>query len=113
MASPRGGRGRLPASAPDRRIFLAENCGRAFPVRIAHISNPRLPPRCEPLLDSFEALTAYVEAEQQLLGGAGPDPDDAVSQAIRGRELPTSSRTGATHPDGIGQKDPKPPHSAR
>ena len=59
--------------------FLAELWPR-IPVRIAHI-NPRLPRVASPCRIPFEALTAYVEGEQDLLGIADR-ADDAVSQAI-------------------------------
>ena len=59
--------------------FLAELWPR-IPVRIAHI-NPRLPTVAGPCRIPLGALTAYVEAEQDLLGFAS-DGDNSLSQAI-------------------------------
>jgi acyl-CoA hydrolase len=79
--------------------FLAELWPR-IPVRIAHI-NPRLPRVAGPCAVPFSALTAYVEAEQELLGG--PDrPDDAVSQAI-GEGVARFISDGATIQTGLGR----------
>ena len=59
--------------------FLAELWPR-IPVRIAHI-NPRLPRVASPCGIPFDELTAYVEAEQALLGIA-ESSHDRVSDAI-------------------------------
>lgn len=59
--------------------FIAE-FWREIPVRIAHI-NPAMPRTRGDRGIPFEELTAYVEAEQPLVGNA-PAPPDAVSSAI-------------------------------
>ena len=79
--------------------FLAELWPR-IPVRIAHV-NPRLPPVAGSCSIPFEALTAYVEAEQELLGGADR-PDDAVSQAI-GEGIARFISDGSTIQTGLGK----------
>jgi acyl-CoA hydrolase len=79
--------------------FLAELWPR-IPVRIAHI-NPRLPRVAGPCGVPFDALTAFVEAEQELLGG--PDrPDEAISQAI-GEGIARFVSDGATIQTGLGK----------
>ena len=83
--------------------FLAELWPR-IPVRIAHV-NPRLPPVAGSCSIPFEALTAYVEAEQELLGGADR-PDDAVSQAI-GEGIARFISDGSTIQTGLGRYRPR------
>ena len=79
--------------------FLADLWPR-IPVRIAHI-NARLPRVAGPCGVPFDALTAFVEAEQELLGG--PDrPDDAISQAI-GEGIARFVSDGATIQTGLGK----------
>jgi acyl-CoA hydrolase len=97
MASPPGAEGAC--SFGPIVDFLAELWPR-IPVRIAHL-NPRLPHVASPCSIPFEALTAYVEAEQQLLGGADR-PDDAVSQAI-GERIAHFIPDGATIQTGLGK----------
>jgi acyl-CoA hydrolase len=79
--------------------FLAELWPRV-PIRVAHI-NPRLPRTAGPCAIPFDALTAYVEAEQDLLGAADR-PDDAVSQAI-GKTVAHYVADGATVQTGLGK----------
>jgi acyl-CoA hydrolase len=79
--------------------FLAELWPK-IPVRIAHI-NPRLPRVAGPCRIPFEALTAWVETEQELLGSADR-PDDAVSQAI-GEGVARFVTDGATIQTGLGR----------
>ena len=79
--------------------FLAELWPK-IPVRIAHI-NPRLPRVASSCSVPFEELTAYVEAEQELLGGADR-PDDAVSQAV-GESVARFIPDGATIQTGLGK----------
>ncbi len=79
--------------------FLAELWPR-IPIRVAHI-NPRMPRTAGPCGIPRDALTAYVEADQDLLGG--PDrPDDAVSQAI-GEAVARCVPDGATIQTGLGK----------
>ncbi len=59
--------------------YLAELWPR-IPVRIAHV-NPRLPRVAGPCRIPFDALTAIVEADQDLLGFPGGG-DDGLSEAI-------------------------------
>jgi Acetyl-CoA hydrolase/transferase C-terminal domain len=79
--------------------FLAELWPR-IPVRIAHI-NPRLPRVQGPCRIPFGALTAYVEAEQELLGFAS-GADDAPSRAI-GENVARFVGDGATIQMGLGK----------
>ena len=79
--------------------FLAELWPR-IPIRVAHI-NSRLPRTAGPCGIPFDALTAYVEGEQDLLGGADR-PDDAVSQAI-GETVARHIPDGATIQTGLGK----------
>jgi acyl-CoA hydrolase len=79
--------------------FLAELWPR-IPVRIAHI-NPRLPRVEGPCRIPFSALTAYVEAEQELLGFAS-GVDDSLSQAI-GENVARFVEDGATIQMGLGK----------
>lgn len=79
--------------------FLAELWPK-IPVRIAHI-NPRLPRTAGPCAIPFDALTAYLEAEQDLLGGRDR-ADDAVSQAI-GEAVARFVPDGATIQTGLGK----------
>jgi acyl-CoA hydrolase len=79
--------------------FLAE-LWPDIPVRIAHI-NPRLPGIASPCGIPFDSLTAYVEAEQELLGSPDP-PQDAASQAI-GEAVSRFVPDGATIQTGLGK----------
>jgi acyl-CoA hydrolase len=79
--------------------FLAELWPK-IPVRIAHI-NPCLPRVVSPCSIPFEALTAYVENEQELLGSADRS-DDAVSRAI-GEAVARFVPDGATIQTGLGK----------
>lgn len=79
--------------------FLAELWPR-IPVRIAHI-NPRLPTVAGPCRIPLGALTAYVEAEQDLLGFAS-DGDNSLSQAI-GENVARFVEDGATIQMGLGK----------
>jgi acyl-CoA hydrolase len=79
--------------------FLAELWPR-IPIRVAHI-NPRLPRTAGPCQIPFDALSAYIEVEQELLGGADR-PDDAVSQAI-GEAVARYIPDGATIQTGLGK----------
>jgi|SRR5271165_2110426 len=79
--------------------FLAELWPR-IPIRVAHI-NPRMPRTTGPCNIPFNALTAYAEAEQDLLGGADR-PDDAVSRAI-GESVARYIQDGATIQTGLGK----------
>src|SRR5271166_525700 len=79
--------------------FLAELWPR-IPVRIAHV-NPRLPRVESPCRLPFSALTAYVEAEQELLGFA-TGADDSLSQAI-GENVARFVEDGATIQMGLGK----------
>ena len=79
--------------------FLAELWPR-IPVRIAHI-NSRLPDVAGPCRIPFDDLTAYVEADQDLLEIADA-PDDAVSGAI-GEHIARYVPDGATLQTGLGK----------
>jgi acyl-CoA hydrolase len=79
--------------------FLAE-LWPLIPVRIAHI-NPRLPHVEGPCRIPFSALTAYVEAEQELLGFA-IGADDSLSQAI-GEHVARFVGDGAAIQTGLGK----------
>ncbi len=79
--------------------FLAELWPR-IPIRVAHI-NPRLPRTAGPCAIPFGALTAYVEGEQDLLGGSDR-LDDPVSQAIGGA-VACYIQDGATIQTGLGK----------
>jgi acyl-CoA hydrolase len=79
--------------------FLAELWPR-IPVRIAHI-NPRLPNVVGPCRIPFGALTAYVEAEQDLLSFASGE-DDPLSRAI-GESVARFVEDGATIQMGLGK----------
>ena len=79
--------------------FLAELWPR-IPVRIAHI-NPRLPRVESPCRIPFNALTAYVEAEQELLGFAS-SVDDSLSLAI-GENVARFVGDGSTIQLGLGK----------
>jgi hypothetical protein len=79
--------------------FLAE-LWPAIPVRIAHI-NPRLPRVASPCAIPFDALTAYCEAEQELLGFA-EGADDALAEAI-GANVARFVPDGATLQTGLGR----------
>ncbi len=79
--------------------FLAELWPR-IPVRIAHI-NPRLPRVESPCRIPFSALTAYVEADQELLGFA-TGVDDWLSQAI-GESVAKFVGVGSTIQMGLGK----------
>ncbi|WP_288049023.1 acetyl-CoA hydrolase/transferase family protein [Acidiphilium sp.] len=71
-----------------------------IPVRIAHI-NQRLPRVAGPCRIPFEQLTAYVEADQDLL--EIPDaPDDEASRAI-GEHIARFVPDGATIQTGLGK----------
>jgi acyl-CoA hydrolase len=71
-----------------------------IPVRIAHI-NPRLPRAASSKTIPFDALTAYVEGEQDLLG-LGETPDDSLSRAI-GEHVAPFVPNGATIQTGLGK----------
>lgn len=79
--------------------FLAELWPK-IPVRIAHI-NPRLPRVAGPYGIPFESLTAFVEAEQDLLEQQDP-PDDPVSRGI-GEAVARFASDGATVQTGLGK----------
>jgi acyl-CoA hydrolase len=79
--------------------FLAELWPK-IPVRIAHI-NPRLPRVAGPCGIPFEALTAFLEAEHDLLEQQDP-PDDPVSRAI-GQAVARFASDGATIQMGLGK----------
>ncbi len=79
--------------------FLADLWPR-IPIRIAHI-NPRLPRAAGPCGVPFDALTAYVEAEQELLE-ISASPDDATSRAI-GASVARFVPDGATLQTGLGK----------
>jgi acyl-CoA hydrolase len=79
--------------------FLAELWPR-IPIRIAHV-NPRMPRTTGPCHIPFDALTAYFEADQELLG-APERPDDAVSLAI-GEAVARHIPDGATIQTGLGR----------
>lgn len=79
--------------------FLADLWPR-IPVRVAHI-NPRLPRVAGPCAIPFDALDAYLEAEQELLGAADR-PDDADSLAI-GEGVARFVTDGATIQTGLGK----------
>lgn len=79
--------------------FVAELWPR-IPIRVAHI-NPRMPRTAGPCAIPFDTLTAFVEADQDLLGGADR-PDDAVSQAI-GEAVARTIPDGATIQTGLGK----------
>ena len=79
--------------------FLAELWPK-IPVRIAHI-NPRLPAVGGPCGIPFEALTAFVNAEQDLLEQPDP-PDDPESRAI-GQAVARFASDGATIQMGLGK----------
>jgi acyl-CoA hydrolase len=79
--------------------FLAELWPR-IPIRIAHVNSrlPRVAGRCA---IPFAELTAYIEAEQDLLG-FGESSDDAVSTAI-GDLVARFIPDGATIQAGLGK----------
>ncbi len=77
--------------------FLAELWPR-IPVRIAHI-NPRLPRVEGPCRIPFSALTAYVEAEQELLGLADAARTTRRREAI-GEHVARFDRGRRDDPDG-------------
>lgn len=77
--------------------FLAELWPR-IPVRIAHI-NSRLPDVAGPCRIPFDDLTAYVEADKDLLEVADA-PDDAVSRAT-GEHIARYVPDGATLQTGL------------
>jgi acyl-CoA hydrolase len=79
--------------------FLAELWPR-IPARVAHI-NPRLPRVESPCRIPFGELTAYVEAEQDLVGFA-TGADDLLSQAI-GDNVARFIEDGATIQTGLGK----------
>lgn len=79
--------------------FLAELWPR-IPVRVAHL-NPRLPRVASSCAIPFDQLTAYVEAEQELLGFA-EDSEDTLSQAI-GETVARFIPNGATIQTGLGR----------
>jgi acyl-CoA hydrolase len=79
--------------------FLAELWPR-IPVRIAHI-NPRLPRVASSFQIPFDAITAYVEADQDLLAIADA-PDDAAARAI-GEQIARFVADGATIQTGLGK----------
>ena len=96
------------ATPPDRQglcgfgpivDFLAELWPK-IPVRIAHI-NRRLPDVAGPCRIPFDDLTAYVEADQDLLEIADA-PDDAVSHAV-GEHIARYVPDGATLQTGLGK----------
>jgi acyl-CoA hydrolase len=79
--------------------FLAELWPK-IPVRVAHI-NPRLPQVAGPCGIPFGELTAFVEAEQDLLEQPEP-PDDPVSRGI-GEAAARFASDGATIQMGLGK----------
>src|SRR5579863_2570616 len=79
--------------------FLAELWPK-IPVRVAHI-NPRLPRVAGPHGIPFEALTAFIESEQDLLEQRDP-PDDPVSRVI-GEAVARFASNGATLQMGLGK----------
>ena len=78
--------------------FLAELWPR-IPVRIAHI-NPRLPRVASSRQIPFDALTGYIEADQELLG-LPEAAEDALSAAI-GENVARFIFDGATIQTGLG-----------
>lgn len=79
--------------------FVAE-LWREIPVRIAHI-NPSMPRTPGDPGIAFDALTAYVEADQALPGMSAGEPD-AVARAIATHVAPFV-RDGATVQTGLGK----------
>jgi acyl-CoA hydrolase len=79
--------------------FIAE-LWREIPVRIAHV-NPSMPRTPGDPGIPFDALTAYVEAEQALAGIPPAEPD-AVARAIAAHVAPFV-RNGATVQTGLGK----------
>jgi acyl-CoA hydrolase len=79
--------------------FLAELWPK-IPVRVAHI-NPRLPRVAGSCGIPFEALTAFMEVEQDLLEQQDP-PDDSVSRGI-GEAVAKFISDGATIQMGLGK----------
>lgn len=79
--------------------FLAEIWPR-IPIRVAHI-NPLLPRVASSCSIPFDALTAYVEAEQELLTFAD-GPPDAVTEAL-GENIARFIPDGATIQVGLGK----------
>ncbi len=79
--------------------FIAE-LWRDIPIRIAHI-NPLMPRTGGDPGVPFDALTAYVEAEQPLLTG-GEGPADATAEAIAAHAA-GFIRDGATLQTGLGK----------
>jgi acyl-CoA hydrolase len=79
--------------------FLAEFWPR-IPVRIAHI-NSRLPRVASSCSIPFDALTAYVDGEQNLLT-IGEAADDPISQAV-GAAVASFVPDGATIQTGLGK----------
>ncbi len=79
--------------------FLAELWPR-IPVRVAHI-NPRLPRVASSQRIPFDALTAYLEAEQDL-PGFPEAADDSLSSAI-GAHVAPFVPDGATIQTGLGR----------
>jgi acyl-CoA hydrolase len=79
--------------------FIAD-LWRDIPVRIAHI-NPLMPRTAGDPGIPFAELTAYIEAEQPLLGSPRA-PSDPVTQAIAGHIIPFVAN-GATLQTGLGK----------
>ena len=79
--------------------FLVEVWER-IPIRIAHI-NPRLPRVASSHAIPFDALTAYVEADQELLSFAEGPPDDVSSQI--GEHVARFIPDGSTIQVGLGK----------
>ena len=79
--------------------FVAEIWPR-IPVRVAHI-NPRLPQVASSRSIPFDALTGYLEAEQDLLE-ISDAADDAISRAI-GERVASFAPDGATIQIGLGK----------
>jgi acyl-CoA hydrolase len=79
--------------------FLASIWPR-IPLRFAHI-NPRLPRVASPTAIPFDALTAYCEGEQELLG-FGDGADDALS-AVIGDHVAGFVSDGSTIQTGLGK----------
>ena len=79
--------------------FVAEIWPR-IPVRVAHI-NPRLPQVASSRSIPFDALTGYLEAEQDLLE-ISDAADDSISRAI-GERVASFAPDGATIQIGLGK----------
>jgi acyl-CoA hydrolase len=79
--------------------FLAELWPR-IPVRVAHL-NPRLPRVKSAYAMPFDELTAFIDAEQELLGFV-EEPEDRVSQLI-GETIAPFAPDGATIQTGLGR----------